>query len=191
MRTKLLIVITALMYSLGLSSQNAFNYLGVDVEGFYSKTDSTKRYTVLEFEDLSQKELFEYTKMFIDKRFALNIKKVNTVEFKSIVLNVSDIVVFEFASNTKGTADAIYSIDFTFKDGAIKVDVSPAFIIKMGANETVIKGSNSPLIGLYPIYNNKDELKRKKVKQQIEFYFNSLLFELENFITDSGSDEDW
>ncbi len=191
MKKNVLALFAIMLLTASVKGQSAFNYVGLDVEGFYNLQDSTKRYVVLRYDDISQKELYEFTKIFIDKKFSQFPKKVNIVEHKSIVLDVADVILFEFASNKKGASDVVYSADFAFRDNAVKIEISPVFVIRLGKNEAVLKGTNSPFIGMYPIYDNKGTLKREQAKKQVEYYFNSLLFDLDTSIKDSHKEEEW
>lgn len=180
---KKLYLILVLLISFNLNAQ-----FEITPDNYKNADDSSKNYVVLDFDDMSQKELFTSVKSFITSKYkGIKFDGFNEVEYNQIVLDANF-----YDSDTKklswGSALEVKNrIEVNFKDN--KVRIKPKFV-KLETPE-----SNSPndirLNGgglTSSIFNKKGKVRKKKMKERAEKSVNLFVEEVKKYV---DSNDDW
>ena len=174
MSRKIVFCLIAMFFSLSCSAQFVLT-----PNGFVSSTDTSKIFTVAPFDSLSQKALFNKTMMYLNTIYVSPKDVISSVDSSSITINgIKNNCIFR---NDLHVFDMNYTINIQFKNGRIRVN-RPYFTLtnSTGTNfQTMYIKANTTLnASTMGIWNEKGELKAKRVKKELEDYFNSFLDKL-------------
>ncbi len=173
-----------------LASSVAFGQFKLTPNNFVNEESQDKNYIVLEFPEMTQKQIFEKAKMYIHSTFK-NLKGdgFNEVEYSQIKLRASQGVLEEKVFGLSGAIfDATNVYELNFKDG--KMMVKPYFeygnLRAKPAEKTYLTGG----IGLLgkSIFKKDGTVWMEKQYKAIEDAVNNFVSELKAGISKS---EDW
>ncbi|RZJ51068.1 MAG: hypothetical protein EOO44_15190 [Flavobacterium sp.] len=157
---------------------------------YVNNTDESKNYIVVEYPDLSQKELFDKTKTFIHTKFQ-NLKGdgLNEVQFSHLKLRSKSPGAYIKMFGSKNLTDYInITYDISFKDGKVMIK---AIFEDFEANDiagekTYLTGGNS--WSGKSIFNKNGKIWLKEYFDDANNKANQFLQELKAYLSNK---EDW
>ena len=177
-----------LLFSTSLFSQE----LTVTPDGLRDASNSVKSYVLINTPNKTAEQNYNNVLKYINKTYN-NPKEVikKNISFEYLKY---DTFVTDFLIVKKGIAkisnDAKFSIEISFRDDKVKLEVTSLKIYNNSAYEVLFSGS---ALTSFPIYNKKKtKLRLPETKEDIEVYFNNIIDNIKRYLLENVKDEnDW
>ena len=177
-----------LLFSTSLFSQE----LTVTPDGLRDASNIVKSYVVINTPNKTAEQNYNNVLKYINKTYN-NPKEVikKNIPFEYLKY---DTFVTDFLIVKKGIAkisnDAKFSIEISFRDDKVKLEVTSLKIYNKSAYEVLFSGSS---LTAFTIYNKKKtKLRLPETKEDIEVYFNNIIDNVKRYLLENVTDEnDW
>jgi len=152
------------------TSMAAFSkdYLELTPDGLIVKENYSAKYMVLEYEGISQDDLFSKISSYIDSGLSKNSKES---KMNKVTLNrPSSIIINGYGKNVIGKSDnIIYNMSIMLRDGKVRIDM-PTF----STDPERLKGK---------IFTKNGNVADAKLKKQVEDFFNAIINDIDTILS--------
>ncbi|TDQ80227.1 hypothetical protein [Sphingobacterium yanglingense] len=167
--------------------------LKITPNGFVDRRDSSKKYIILDFPNISKRELFKETIKYINANYEHPEEITNLLNDEQIVITDFELIKVNAGFLGGGSIDLqyYYKYDLQFKDGKIRFD--PKFdFLKYWDSNTIISliGERSFAAGATGLFNRKGKATNDKMVQAVEDKTNAFIQSLKERIN-SLNDSNW
>jgi hypothetical protein len=161
------------------------NYFTLTKTGLIPTNDKDKNHIILIFEGIDKKKLFQKVKSYIRKMSVSDKDVVDFYDDSTITANIiaRDVVNYKKKLSFNYRYHLNYTIDYEFKDEAIKISIPK--IVKIYSTRVVGKIHLQQRKGAFPqmiVFKKNGKLKTPSVKMSIEEYFKNYFDGLKNEI---------
>lgn len=158
-------------------------------DGVVNSGEPEKDYIVMEFDGLSQTELYQKTELFTTDLMFDPKEAISFVEYE--VIKISGFQENAIRRNKYHAFDLRYTLTFKFKDGKIRIDTPTMEMTAFNQHEQTLHVQHkADLAGFnIGIYNPEGTLKSKMAKLDLETFFNTIVDNLAAQIVGKEDDE--
>lgn len=185
---KKLLLLTLLFGSITITANAQWALLP---QGVRSEVDTTKKFIVLEFQNIKQEDLINNVKSFIIEKYISAKNVMSDATTNAVSINGTTLIAL---AKNKNFYRMEYSISFTSKDNKLKVNILDV-ILNWGESS-----KNSPMLISWHngnsisricgyIYDKNNQLKQAEMKQNIDNFFNKFTADLKEYV--NGKNENW
>lgn len=185
---------------------NSFGQFELTKTGLTTTSNSVKDYIIYEYKEISQEDIYKGALQFIQSKYKHPKNVLNEIPSESIIIHgiQPDAIGIPYKSKVdqkilgkySNFVTLKYSISLKFKDNKLRIDIPDFEHNKVATNHTTGISLTGKMKKIFSsgiiIFDTDSDRVETDAKEQIEKFFNSFCFELNNFIlTKIESDKDW